>query len=171
MAKRQAAKEPDRIDRAILALLQEDGRLPNADLARRVGLSATPCLERVRRLERLGYIQGYQALLDAERLGFELTVFMQLRLDHGGSSVFEAFNRAVENMPEIQEAHMVAGSFDYLLKIRLSSVAAYRQFMSERLPELPNVVQTQSHVVISAVKDSARLALGSAGDPHEPEDD
>jgi Lrp/AsnC family leucine-responsive transcriptional regulator len=96
---------------------------------------------------------------------------MQLRLDHGGSSVFQAFNRAVENMPEIQECHMVAGSFDYLLKIRLSSVSAYRQFMSERLPALPNVVQTQSHVVISAVKDSARLALGSAGDRPVPEDD
>ncbi len=142
----------DRTDRRILRILQEEGRVANVELARRVHLTPTPCLERVRRLERDGYIEGYSARLNAAKLGIGLTVFIQLRLDQTSLDIFERFHDAVMSMDEIVECHMVPGEFDYLLKIRVSDVGGYRWFMAERLPLLPGVIQTYSHVVMEEVK-------------------
>ncbi|WP_435104407.1 winged helix-turn-helix transcriptional regulator [Arhodomonas sp. AD133] len=142
----------DRTDRRILRILQEEGRVANVELARRVHLTPTPCLERVRRLERDGYIEGYNARLNAAKLGIGLTVFIQLRLDQTSLDIFERFHDAVMAMDEIVECHMVPGEFDYLLKIRVSDVGGYRWFMAERLPLLPGVIQTYSHVVMEEVK-------------------
>src|SRR6476469_1129877 len=109
----------DRVDRRILRALQEDGRIANVELARKVGLSPTPCLERVRRLESDGFIRGYAARLDAGRLGMGLLVYVQVILDRTTTTIFDRFRQAVLGIPEVLECHMVAGGFDYLLKLRV----------------------------------------------------
>ncbi len=152
-------KPLDRIDRRILSVLQRIGRITNAELARRVHLSATPCLERVRRLEREGYIQGYRAKLDPERLGAELLVFVQVTLDRTTPDVFDRFREEVVGLAEVQDCHMVAGGFDYLLKIRARDMAAFRQFLGDSLAALPGVLQTHSYVAMETVKEDAPLPL------------
>ena len=127
-------KPLDRIDRRILSVLQRIGRITNAELARRVNLSATPCLERVRRLEREGYVQGYRAKLDPARLGAGLLVFVQVTLDRTSPDAFERFREEVVGLREVQDCHMVTGAFDYLLKIRARDIGAFRQFMSDDGP-------------------------------------
>ncbi|MGD8429424.1 MAG: winged helix-turn-helix transcriptional regulator [Ectothiorhodospiraceae bacterium] len=142
----------DRTDRRILQVLQQNGRISNVELAKQVHLTPTPCLERVRRLEREGYIRGYRAEIDPGKLGLTLTVFIQVRLDQTGLDIFDRFSEAVVAVPEISECHMVPGAFDFLLKIRVPDIAGYRRFMAEHLPKLPGVVQTYSHVVMEEVK-------------------
>ena len=117
----------DRTDYKILRRLQENGRITNADLARSVNLSPTPCLERVRRLEADGYILNYVALLNPDRLGAGVVVFIQVQLDRTSPGVFERFKKQVNLTPEVVECHMVAGGFDYLLKVRTSSMVEYRE--------------------------------------------
>ena len=117
----------DRIDRNILNELQKDGRISNVELSKRVGLSPTPCLERVRRLERQGYIEGYAAILNPHYLDASLLVFVEITLNRGAPDVFEQFNKAVQVLEEIQECHLVSGDFDYLLKTRVSDMSAYRR--------------------------------------------
>lgn len=114
--KKRPGKELDRIDRNILNELQKDGRISNVELSKRVGLSPTPCLERVRRLERQGFIHGYTALLNPQYLDASLLVIVEITLNRGAPDVFEQFNAAVKNLEEIQECHLVSGDFDYLLK-------------------------------------------------------
>ena len=152
-------KSLDRKDRQLLAILQREGRLPNAELARRVHLSPSPCLERVRRLEQLGYIHDYVARLDAGLLDMAQIVFIQVRLDQKNLAVFNEFRSHIRNMPEVQECHMMAGEFDYLLKVRVPDVGAYRELLGTRLDTLPGVVHTVSHVVIDEVKSSTALPL------------
>ncbi len=156
----QALDRPlDRIDRKILATLQDNGRISNVELARAVNLSPTPCLERVRRLESTGYIEGYSARLSAEKLGMGLTVFVQLTLDRTKPDVFDRFREDIADIPEITECHMVAGGFDYLIKIRTSDMNAYRNMLGDRLAALKSVLTTHSYVVMEEVKNDRRLRV------------
>ena len=143
----------DRIDRAILAALSTDGRLSMAALGEKVGLSKTPVQARVRRLERDGYIRGYQAIVDREKMGEGHVAFVQVKLSDTRSAALEAFNRAVQAVPEIEQCHMIAASFDYLLKIRTKDISAYRRVLGERISALPHVAQTSTFVAMETVKD------------------
>jgi len=147
----------DRIDCQILQLLQQDGRIANVDLARRVHLSPTPCLERVRRLEREGYIQGYSARLNPEKLQAGLILLVELSLDRTTPDVFERFRQAVIDIPEVMECFLVAGGFDYLLKLRVADMADYRSLLSDKLTAIPGVLQTHTYVVIETIKETTRL--------------
>ncbi|MFQ5534605.1 MAG: Lrp/AsnC ligand binding domain-containing protein [Sphingomonadales bacterium] len=152
MAARHSYRELDQLDRRILSILQTEGRISNIELARRINLSATPCLERVRRLERDGFITGYAALVAPEKLDAGLIAFIEVSLDRTTADVFERFKAAVTATAEVQECHMVAGGFDYLLKVRVADMAAYRRFLGDRLAELPGVSQTHTYVVMEEVK-------------------
>lgn len=151
----------DRTDRRLLALLQGDGRLSVAELARRVHLSPTPCLERVRRLERDGYIRGYAADLDPAKLGAALLAFVEILLDRTTPDVFTRFRDAMVALDPVQECHMVAGGFDYLLKVRVRDMAAYRRFL-EQLAAIPGVQQTHTYVVMEEVKSTRAIDLDYA---------
>ncbi|KAA5606251.1 winged helix-turn-helix transcriptional regulator [Roseospira marina] len=149
----------DRIDRRILAELQADARLTLVDVARRVGLSKTPCLDRVRRLAETGYITGYTAVLDPDRLGVGHLAFVQVTLGATTSEALATFNRAVTAIPEIQGCYMIAGGFDYLLKVRTADVRAFRVLLGDRIATLPHLVQTSSFVVMETVKDSLTVPI------------
>ena len=144
----------DRIDRRILAILQSDGRIANLKLAESVALSPTAVLARVQRLTRDGYIVGYEARLNPLKLGAGMLVFVEVLLDRTTPNVFEQFNAAV------QECHMVAGGFDYLLKPRTADMNAYREFAGAVLWQLPGVRETRTYAVMEEVKHSTRLPLG-----------
>lgn len=149
----------DQIDLAILDTLQKDGRTTNVALARLVGLSPTPCLERVKALEAAGIITGYAAALSTEKLGLGLTVFIEITMERSSEDAFRAFRDAVRTIPEIQECHMVAGGFDYLLKVRIPDMAAYRRFLGEVLSSLPGIRETHSYTVMEELKDSPSIDL------------
>ncbi len=149
----------DRTDRKILALLQTDGRMSNVELARQVNLSPTPCLERVRRLERDGYIRNYVALLDAERLNMSLVAYIQVTLQNTATEHLDRFNKEAARLPEVQECHMVAGGFDYMLKIRVSGMNHYRKFLGEKFSNLPGVRETHTYVVIQEVKSETAIPV------------
>jgi len=149
----------DQIDVAILETLQRDGRTTNVALARQVGLSPTPCLERVKALEASGVIAGYAATLSTEQLGLGLTVFIEIAIERSSEDAFRSFREAVIQIPEIQECHMVAGGFDYLLKVRIPDMAAYRRFLGEVLARLPGIRETHSYTVMEEVKDSSAIDL------------
>lgn len=149
----------DRIDRRILRALQDDGRISNVDLARKVGLSPTPCLERVRRLEADGFIRGYAARLDAAKLGMGLLVYVQVTLDRTTTTIFDRFRQGVLGIPEVLECHMVAGGFDYLLKLRVPDMAAYRAVLGDRLGKLPGLLQTHSYFVMEEIKDNPAIPV------------
>lgn len=143
----------DRIDRNILTALGADGRLSMAELAAKVGLSKTPVQARVRRLEAEGYIRGYSAVIDRERMGEGHVAFVQVKLSDTRSAALDAFNRAVQGVAEIEQCHMMAASFDYLLKIRTRDIASYRKVLGERISALPHVAQTSTFVAMETVKD------------------
>ena len=143
----------DRLDRSILAALSSDGRLSMAALGEKVGLSKTPVQARVRRLERDGYIRGYQAIVDREKMGEGHVAFVQVKLSDTRSEALDAFNRAARAIPEIEQCHMIAASFDYLLKVRTRDIAAYRRVLGERISALPHVAQTSTYVAMETVKD------------------
>ena len=148
----------DRIDRNILRHLQQDGRLSNVELARRVNLSPSPCLERVRRLEADGFIEGYSARLNPVKLGLGMEAFIQITLDRTNGDVFDSFREAVVDILEVAECHMVAGGFDYLLKLRVSDMVAYRNLLGE-LVDLPGVSQTHTYIVIDKIKQESGINL------------
>ncbi|HEY5819163.1 MAG TPA: Lrp/AsnC ligand binding domain-containing protein [Mesorhizobium sp.] len=143
----------DRIDRNILAALGGNGRLSMAELADAVGLSKTPVQARVRRLEADGVIRGYSAIIDRERIGEGHIAFVQVKLSDTRSAALDAFNRAVQAAPEIEQCHMMAASFDYLLKVRTRDIASYRRVLGERISALPHVAQTSTFVAMETVKD------------------
>lgn len=149
----------DRIDRNIVRLLQRDARMAHTELARRVGLSTTPCKERVRRLEREGVIQHYQAVLDPAALDRALVVFVQIRLNRTSQDIFEQFTAAALNLPEVQECYLVSGNFDYLIKARVADMNAYRDLLGETLLTLPGVQESTSYVVMEQVKESLMLPV------------
>ncbi len=143
----------DRFDRAILAELAAEGRLPVAELARRIGLSKSPTQARVARLERSGVIRGYRALLDPVLLGLDHVAFVEVRLRDTRESALAAFNAAVVAIPEIEQAHLIAGNFDYLLKVRTADLRAYRTVLAEKVSTLPGVAATSTYVAMEAVKE------------------
>ena len=149
----------DKIDRRILGTLQADGRVANVELAERIGLSPTSVGERIKRLQRDGFIEGYGARLDPQRLGLGLLVFVEVLLDKTTPDVFDRFATAVRRAPEVLECHMVAGGFDYLIKTRLPDRAAYRRFLGETLLGLPGVRETRTYAVMEEVKRDAPLPL------------
>lgn len=151
--------ELDRIDRKILKLLQTDGRIATVDLAEKVGLSPTSTSERMKRLQREGYIAGFAARLDPHRLGLELLVFVEVSLDKTTPDVFEKFAEAVRRAPEVLECHMVAGGFDYLVKTRVADMSAYRRFLGEILLALPGVKETRTYAVMEEVKSDGMLPV------------
>ena len=150
----------DRIDYRILGHLQENGRVTNADLARFVNLSPTPCLERVKRLEREGYIEKYVGILNPYKLNAGLLAFIQVTLHSTASKDLEQFNDAVSSLEQVQECHMVSGGFDYLVKVRTSDMQAYRNFLGHELADIPNVRETHTYVVMQEVKVESSIAIG-----------
>ncbi len=155
----RADREIDKIDRRILRALQANGRISNLKLAQEVHLSPTAVLERVKRLTREGYILGYEARLNPVRLGAGLLVFVEILLDRTVQDVMDTFKAAVQVRPEILEAHLVAGGFDYLLKTRVADMAAYREFIGNVIWTLPGVRETRTYAVMEEVKNSSLLPV------------
>lgn len=152
-------KPLSRIDANILRELQTDGRITYAELARRVGLTTTPCMERVKRMEREGVINGYTALLNPMYLEAGLVVFVQIRLSRTSQDIFEQFKEAAVALPEVQECYLVSGNFDYLIKARVAEMSAYREFLGETLLTLPGVQESTSYVVMEQVKETLNIAV------------
>ena len=143
----------DRIDRNIIAALSRNARLSMAELAEKAGLSKSPVQARLRRLEKEGIIRGYSAVVDRERMGEAHIAFVQVKLSDTRSHALDAFNRAVGDVPEIEQCHMMAASFDYLLKVRTRDIASYRRVLGERISALPHVAQTSTFVAMETVKE------------------
>lgn len=150
----------DRFDQAILSVLAENGRVSITDLAKRIGLSKSPTQARLRRLEDAGVILGYRAMLDPIQLGLDHVAFVEVRLSDTRESALVAFNMAVVRVPEIEQAHMIAGNFDYLLKVRTRDMTSYRRFLGETISTLPYVANTSTYVAMEAVKETM-LAEGA----------
>lgn len=144
---------PDRFDLAIIKELQINARITITELASRVGLSKTPCQVRMRRLQHEGYILGYTALINRSKLGDKHIAFVQVTLNDTKTRALDAFNRAVRGIAEVEQCHMIAGSFDYLLKVRTADMETYRAILGEKISSLPHVVQTSTFVVMESVKD------------------
>jgi Lrp/AsnC family transcriptional regulator, leucine-responsive regulatory protein len=139
--------------------LQEDGRISNLKLAEAIGLSATAVLARTQRLQRDGFILGYEAKLNPAKLGRGMAVFVEVLLDRTTANVFDAFKAAVQVHGEIMECHLVAGGFDYLLKLRVQDMAAYREFAGRVLWQLPGVRETRTYAVMEEIKETTRLEV------------
>ncbi len=148
-------RQLDRFDRQIIAILSADGRLPVTDLAKRIGMSKSPCQSRVKRLQEEGYILGFRAVLNPHKLGREHVAFTEVTLSDTREAALKAFNAAVQKVPEIEQCHMIAGSCDYLLKIRTADILAYRKILGETITTLPHVSNTSTSVSMEAVKDFA----------------
>jgi len=152
-------RDLDRIDRKILRTLQAEGRIAITELAERVGLSATPCSERVKRLERDGFILGYHARLNPHALGQSLLVFVEIRLAAKSGRIFEEFKREVLKLPNVLECHLVSGDFDYLIKARIPEMNAYRKLLGDMLLALPGARESRSYVVMEEIRESLALTL------------
>ena len=150
----------DRFDHAILAALGQDGRMSITNLAQKVGLSKSPTQARLRRLERDGFILGYRAMVDPIRLGMDHVAFIEVRLSDTRENALDAFNKAVAKIPEIEEAHLIAGNFDYLMKVRTRSMRDYRLVLAEKISTLPLVASTSTYVAMQAVKEDVSAEFG-----------
>lgn len=148
----------DNIDRAILDALQTEGRMSNVALAEHVNLSPSPCLERVKRLEEAGYIQNYSAILSPELLGYGTVAFIQVTLDRTTEAVFSDFKREIMQSNHVAECHMVAGGYDYLLKVRFDRMEDYRDVLAH-VVRFPGVSQTHSYMVIEQVKENRNVPI------------
>ena len=149
----------DRIDRHIARLLQADARMSMKALAEEVGLSVTPCTERVRRLERERVILGYHARLDPQAFGQHLLVFVEIKLSAKSGAIFDAFKREVRKLPGILECHLVSGDFDYLIKARIPEMNAYRRLLGDVLLTLPGARESRSYIVMEEIMESLALDL------------
>ncbi|OZI66759.1 winged helix-turn-helix transcriptional regulator [Bordetella genomosp. 11] len=149
----------DRTDYKILDILQRDGRIAITELATKVNLSATPCAERVRRLERDGVITGYHAHLNPRALGLDLLVFLEIKLSAKSGDVFDKVRAELLKVPEVLECHLVSGEFDYLVKARLTAMSAYRRLLGDLLKRLPASASSHSYVVMEEVKETLALVL------------
>ena len=147
------------MDKKILRELQKKGRITFAELATRVGLSTSPCLERVKKMEREGVISGYTALLNPKYLKAGLVVFVQIRLARTSQDIFEEFKIAAATLDEVQECYLVSGNFDYLIKARVEDMDAYRKFLGETLLTLPGVLESTSYVVMEQVKETMNVPI------------
>ena len=153
------APELDRTDRRILAILQEQGRLPVADLAPKVALSAAPCLRRMRRLEEAGVIARYAAILDPRKLGLGLTAHLEVQLDKQAEHARSTFRKAVQRWPEVLACFALSGQWDYSMKVVATDLDAYAKFLMEKVIALPVVVNVQSSFVLETVKDTTVLPV------------
>jgi Lrp/AsnC family leucine-responsive transcriptional regulator len=149
----------DETDRRLLRILQRDGRITNQELARQANLSPAACFDRIKRLRDRGVIAGYAALLDPDKVGLPLLIFVEVLLERTTGDVFEEFAATVRRTPEILECHMVAGGFDYLIKARVADMDAYRRFLGDILVRMPGVRETRTYAVLEEVKHSVQLAL------------
>jgi Lrp/AsnC family leucine-responsive transcriptional regulator len=146
-------REIDEFDRKIVHALVEDGRMTVTDLARRVGLSKTPCQVRLKRLIDTGVITGFRATVDSARLGMDHVAFAEVKLSDTREAALKAFNAAVLRIPEVEECHMIASSFDYLLKVRTADVRKYRVVLGEKISALPHVASTSTFVAMETIRD------------------
>ena len=151
---RHESVDLDTFDQAILRVLAVDGRISATELARRIGLSKSPTQARMKRLEEAGVITGYRAALDPIRMGLAHVAFVEVRLSDTREAALQAFNRAVALVPEIEQCHMIASRFDYLLKVRTTDIQEYRRVLGEKLTSLPHVASTSTYVAMEAVKEA-----------------
>ena len=149
----------DDTDRRLLRVLQDDGRISNADLALRCNLSASACSDRVRRLRDDGVITGFSAILNPALVGRGVLIFVEVVLDRTTPEVFESFALAARKAPDVLECHMVAGGFDYLIKARVADMAEYRKFLGEVLVQIPGVRETRTYAVLEEVKSGTSLPI------------
>jgi Lrp/AsnC family leucine-responsive transcriptional regulator len=148
-----ARVELDRFDDAILRVLAVEGRISATELARRIGLSKSPTQARMKRLEDAGIITGYRANLDPIRMGLAHVAFVEVRLSDTREAALQAFNKAVMAVPEVEQCHMIASRFDYLLKVRTADIQDYRRVLAEQISALPHVAGTSTYVAMEAVKE------------------
>jgi DNA-binding Lrp family transcriptional regulator len=149
----------DSIDRRLLAELQDEGRVTNVDLARRVGLTAPPCLRRVRALEEGGVIRGYHADLDASSLGFTITVFAMVSLKSQAEEDLRAFENHIKSLPEVRECHMLNGEIDFILKIVSKDLQSFQEFLTSKLTPAPNVASVKTSLTIRTAKNEPGVPL------------
>ena len=153
----KSAAKLDIFDQKILQMVSRDTRITEAELSEQVGLSKTPCHTRLRRLESEGYIFGCRALIDPVKLGIDHIAFVEVKLSDTRAAALEEFNAEVRKLPQVEQCHMIAGGFDYLLKVRTRDITAYRKLLGEVLSVLPHVAQTATYVAMEAVKDTTLL--------------
>jgi len=146
--------EIDELDRRILRELRQDGRLSNTKLAEKVGLSTTPCWNRVRAMEESGVIEGYAALLSQKSLGYPDTVIIEVTLDRHDDDIFEKFGAALADLPEVMEAYLLTGEYDYLIKVAVAGTAGYEEFLRRKLYKLPGLRHSRSTFVLRCLKRS-----------------
>ncbi len=149
----------DKTDRKILGILQQNGRISNVDLAKQVNLSPTPCLERVRRLEREGFIDKYVAILNSAKLGLGVSAFIEVTLSNTTTDALREFGREMKSLSEVTGCHMVAGGFDYLIQIWVADMKGYQIFLGEKLAAIPLVAQAHTYIVIDEVKSETALPI------------
>ena len=143
----------DDFDRRILSVLRKDGRITYTDLAQQVGLSKTPCQQRVRRLVESGVIAGFRAVIDPAKVGLDHVAFTEVKLSDTREAALEQFNAAVRKIPEVEQCHMIASSFDYLLKVRTADIRKYRIVLGEKISSLPHVASTSTFVAMETVRE------------------
>lgn len=156
---RSKSRKLDRIDLKILRALQDNARMSYVDLAEKVGLSTTPCMDRVKRLENSGIIQGYHARIDPASLDLALLVFLEITLSSQSPDAFDEFRKAVDGLSYVQECHLVSGQSDYLIKVRLTDLGSYRKHLGELLLALPHVRESKSYIVMEEAKQTSLLPL------------
>jgi Lrp/AsnC family transcriptional regulator, leucine-responsive regulatory protein len=158
----------DAIDRRILAELQHNARVANADLAREVGLSPSPCLRRVRELEEAGVIRSYVALLEPSAVGLPISVFVQVSLERQIEKALETFEQAILRRPEVMECYLMTGDADYLLRIVVADLSAYERFLKEHLTRVPGVASIKSSFALKQVKYRTALPLEATAAGADP---
>jgi Lrp/AsnC family leucine-responsive transcriptional regulator len=156
MANSKIMVDLDEFDRKIIAILGRDGRMTYTELAQRVGLSKTPCQQRVKRLIDSGLITGFRAIVDPAKLGLDHVAFTEVKLSDTREEALRRFNDAVRRIPEVEECHMIASSFDYLLKVRTPDIRRYRIVLGEKISSLPHVASTSTFVAMETICESAR---------------
>lgn len=154
MDKAASTVDLDEFDRKIIAALVEDGRMTVTDLAALVGLSKTPCQVRLKRLIETGVIHGFRAIVDPAKLGMDHVAFAEVKLSDTREAALHEFNMAVRRIAEVEECHMIASSFDYLLKVRTADIRRYRMAMGEKISALPHVASTSTFVAMETVLDA-----------------
>ena len=156
MANTKIMVDLDEFDRKIIAILGRDGRMTYTELAQRVGLSKTPCQVRLKRLVDSGLITGFRAIVDPAKLGLDHVAFTEVKLSDTREEALRRFNDAVRRIPEVEECHMIASSFDYLLKVRTPDIRRYRIVLGEKISSLPHVASTSTFVAMETICESAR---------------
>ena len=156
MKMKPSAVDLDEFDRRILAVLGQNGRITFTDLAQQVGLSKTPCQQRVKRMQESGLITGFRAIVDPAKVGLDHIAFTEVKLTDTREDALREFNAAVRRLPEVEECHMIASSFDYLLKVRTADIRRYRIVLGEKISTLPHVASTSTFVAMETICEAAR---------------